>query len=200
MLLVDGHPARQRALSLRRRVPCLTLARRAPSLLRGLERGSVLRLVDADFTAARQREARDGAPTLFVDRRALDALRRHRLNERVDVIAHQVQLVRAVAVGRVYGDLSRWQGEDQPAVSGVGEWIAQNITKERAIGLCVFAVDDDVSAVDHVAYCAPFSCVINPGSVRCFSDTAYGCPALEKTLGFFMLVTISMRARERMNA
>src|SRR5205823_881302 len=67
----------------------------------------------------------------------------------VDVVAHEVQLVAARAVGRMHGDLGRWRGEDEPAVPGIHVAEAEEILQEAPVGLGIAAVDDGVESVDH---------------------------------------------------
>src|SRR5262250_2836294 len=50
---------------------------------------SVFRLVDAESSAAWQRQPRDRSPALFVDRRALHFLHLHLGDKRLDVVALQ---------------------------------------------------------------------------------------------------------------
>src|ERR1700730_17201683 len=54
---------------------------------------SVLRLVDAEFPPAWQRQPRDGSPPLLVDRRALHLLLLHLGDQRLDVVAHLEEFV-----------------------------------------------------------------------------------------------------------
>src|SRR5215510_11578737 len=53
-----------------------------------VQRGGVLRLVDAELPTAWQREPGDRAPALLVDRRTLHLLLLHLGDERLDVVAH----------------------------------------------------------------------------------------------------------------
>src|SRR6187401_3233042 len=66
----------------------------------GRYRGRVGRLVDAEGAAAGERHLGDGAPALGARLAARHAEPGHPLEERAEVVAHQVQLV-AAAPGRV---------------------------------------------------------------------------------------------------
>jgi hypothetical protein len=124
----------------------------APALLsfvRQLQRRRVFRLIDAELATAGQSEARDGSPALLFDGRTHHFHGFHLGDEGVNVIAHEIELVRVVLVRWVNGDFRGRQGEDEPTVSGVGCGILEDVTEESAIGLGVGAVDDDVSSVDH---------------------------------------------------
>jgi hypothetical protein len=49
----------------------------------------------------------------------------------------------------VKGGFCGRQGEDQPAVSGVDGGESEDIAEKSAVGFWIFAVEDDVCAVDH---------------------------------------------------
>jgi hypothetical protein len=67
----------------------------------------------------------------------LDTLFRQLGNCRVDVVAHQVQLVMAAVLCRVSGELGRGQGEDQPASSGVHWSKREDVAQESAERACI---------------------------------------------------------------
>src|SRR5262249_59689727 len=114
------------------------------------QRRRVLRLVDAEFPAARQRQASDRSPSLLVDRRALHFHLLHFGDERLDVVAHQEEFVYVVLVGRMHCYLGWRQREDQPAVTCIDRLVLQHVSEECSVGLSILAIDDDVSAVNHV--------------------------------------------------
>src|SRR4051812_12146714 len=95
----------------------LTTARGARLLGFGAQRRRVLRLIDTQLSAPRQREPRDRPPPLLIDRRARHILRLHFGDERLNVVAHEKQLVRVVLVGGVHRELRRRQRKNQPASS-----------------------------------------------------------------------------------
>src|SRR6202044_1812681 len=72
-------------------------------------------------------------------------------DERVNVVAHQIKLVDVILLGGVHRHFCGWQREDQPAVTGVGVAVLQNVAEEGAVGVGVLAVEDDVSSMDHDA-------------------------------------------------
>jgi hypothetical protein len=53
------------------------------------------------------------------------------------------------SLGRVDGDLGRWQGEDQPAPAGVDRPGPQDLGQGGPGRVGVVAVEDGVGAVDH---------------------------------------------------
>jgi hypothetical protein len=65
------------------------------------------------------------------------------------VIAHQKKLMSAVGLRRMDGQLGGRQREDQPAVPGIHGRVGQHIPEERAIGVGVGAVEDDMCAPNH---------------------------------------------------
>src|SRR5439155_9259452 len=93
-------------------------------------------LIQTELTAAGQANGRRDAPRLSFDRpRELDASRRQFGDSRVEVIAHQKQLLAyaaAVVARRVNGNLGRWHREDRPAAASVHRWPAQHVAQERA--------------------------------------------------------------------
>jgi hypothetical protein len=55
-----------------------------------------------------------------------------------------------LAVCRMDGELSRGQPEDEPSVAGVNMVEAEHTPQEIPVRRWIPAVDDDVSATDHV--------------------------------------------------
>src|SRR6266508_3785917 len=67
----------------------------------------VPRLIDAKRSAARQRHPREQTPTLILDRGAADIALLHLSDKCLDVVAHQIELVCIVFVGRMHGNFCR---------------------------------------------------------------------------------------------
>ena len=67
----------------------------------------------------------------------------------VDVVAHQVQLVRPASSAGCTATSAGRQLEDQPAAAGVDVRILQHVAEEGPVGVGVAAVHDDMSASDH---------------------------------------------------
>src|SRR6266542_3607863 len=67
----------------------------------------VPRLIDAKGSAARQRDPREQTPTLILDRGAADIALLHLSDKCLDVVAHQIELVCIVFVGRMHGNYCR---------------------------------------------------------------------------------------------
>src|SRR5262244_3020979 len=132
------------------RVPCAGLRRPA------LQGRRVLWLVDAEFPASRQRQARDRSPSLLVDRRAFHFLLLHLGDEHLNVIAHQEEFVYGVLVGRMHCYLGWRQREDQPAMTRIDRLVLEHVSEECSVSLRIRAVDDDVSTVNHARQCIPF--------------------------------------------
>ena len=61
----------------------------------------VTRLIDPELATARQGNTREPSPSLVLHRFARRAVSRHFQDERFYVVAHQVELVQVVAVGRM---------------------------------------------------------------------------------------------------
>jgi hypothetical protein len=64
------------------------------------------------------------------------------------VIAHQVELVNVVLVGRMHRNFGRRQRKDQPSVPGIYRTVPEHVAKERTVPRGVLAVDDDVRSLD----------------------------------------------------
>jgi hypothetical protein len=90
-------------------------------------------LVDRKFRAVWQADRGQQSPALIGDvPRHFGSLPPEFGEGGVDVVTHQVELVMAVAVGRMNGKFCRGQGEDEPAAAGVRRWHAEHVREERA--------------------------------------------------------------------
>jgi len=68
----------------------------------------------------------------------------------MQIVAHQVELgPQGVMVGRVDGHFRGRQCEDQPAPANIHGTEAQDVSKERPVGVGVLAVQQNVSPCDH---------------------------------------------------
>ena len=92
-----------------------------------LGRFRVARLVKAEVTATGEPDAGEQAPALVADRTTRHALGLEVVHRRVDVVAHQVQLMRTCSLGWVHGHLGGRQFEDQPTPAGVDAGVLQHI-------------------------------------------------------------------------
>src|SRR5262249_15325990 len=114
-----------------------------------IDRGRMSWLVQADFPATGKSECGEEAPTLVRDPAANGAFGVQRARHRLDVVAHQVDLMTAVLGGRVHRDLGRRQREDEPALSGIDVGESEDVAQEGAIRFGILAVDDRMCATDH---------------------------------------------------
>ena len=116
----------------------------------GLKGRRVAGLVDGELRAVRQPDRGQQPPALVGDvPRHLGSLA-PQLGERgVDVVAHQVELVTALTVGRVNGELGGRQGEDEPAAAGVHRWQAEHVREERTDLLGLRGEHDRMHPGDH---------------------------------------------------
>ena len=60
-----------------------------------------------------------------------------------------VELMDAVLIGRVECRFSRWQGKDQPAMTGIHGFESKNVAKKQSIRLGVFGVHNHMSGRNH---------------------------------------------------
>jgi Lrp/AsnC family leucine-responsive transcriptional regulator len=112
----------------------------------------VPRLVEAELASSGQLDRRHQPEALVADRTAeLDSLPRQRVDSRMDLVAHEIELVMATVVCGVCGQFCRREGEDEPAVSCINPWKLEHITEERADGVRIRGVDDRVGSGNHDA-------------------------------------------------
>src|SRR5664280_1853054 len=105
------------------------------------------RLVEAGLGAVGEGDGRQATPCLFGDRLG----QRHALhlkgrNRGIEVVAEQVDLVPG-RVGGVNGEFCGWQGEDEPAVTGVYVRQTERVPEEGSERLRGRAEDDGVDPV-----------------------------------------------------
>jgi hypothetical protein len=82
-----------------------------------------------------------------------------RLHERLQIIAHQVELcaqhvpscTNLSIVGGVHRDFRRRKFEDQPTSAGINAMKLENIAKKRTVGIRILAEEENMSAGNHGA-------------------------------------------------
>jgi hypothetical protein len=93
-------------------------------------------LVEAEFVAVGHPDRGDPSPLFLADRSAeLDPLAFEFPDGRLDVIAHEVELVMTGIVSRVGGQLCGREGEDGPPVARIHRRKLEHVPKERANGV-----------------------------------------------------------------
>src|SRR6266513_5443609 len=112
-------------------------------------RTGVPRLIHTELSPSRQGELRKQAPSLIAHRPAFNPPLLHRTHKRVNVFAHEVELMQFSLLRRMHGNLGWRQSENQPAIPDIHVWELQDISKERTIRCRVGAVDDCMCAIDH---------------------------------------------------
>ena len=112
-------------------------------------------LVERKFFAVRQADRRQQPPALIgYPAGYLDAFVLQLSESGLDVVTHQVQLVTAVPVGRMHGQLGRGQGEDEPASARVDRRQTQHVREERTHLLGCRREHDRMNASDHAVILA----------------------------------------------
>src|SRR5690606_32073986 len=126
-----------RLIETRWRTPGLSTICHLPFTIRA-QRGRMPRLVQLHFEPARQLQRHDDAVAL-VSRlaRHLDPLRAQVANRRVDVVAHQLELMADArggrrALGGVNAQLRGRKLEDEPAVAGIDVLPAEDVAEDGA--------------------------------------------------------------------
>ena len=113
------------------------------------------RLVYSELPATGQRDPREPAPALLLDGGAADAALREGGDKRIDVVRHEVELVRLIPLGGMNGQLRWRKTEDEPTVTDIDVGEPKHIANEGAVGLGVRAVDDRVRSGDHTPIVRP---------------------------------------------
>src|SRR6266567_3302937 len=109
------------------------------------------RLIEADLAATGKLHLRNGTPSCFLNRGALDAFCGEGGHFGFQVVADEIELVGiATLIGRVECGFRRRQGEDEPAVTCIHGSEPEDVAEEGAVCLGVIAVEDYVSAGDHL--------------------------------------------------
>jgi hypothetical protein len=90
-----------------------------------------------------------GAPTLVADRTAGDPFLGETDNLRPQVVAHEIELMLAIALRGMTGELRGRRGKDQPSTTGIDGGKAKHVLEEGPIGFGVACVHDGMHACDH---------------------------------------------------
>jgi len=77
------------------------------------------RLIQTDLPSTGKLDLRYRTPSSFLNYRTVDALLEQSLHLGTEVIAHEVQLVPTIFIGRMNGQLRWGQREDQPIVASI---------------------------------------------------------------------------------
>ncbi len=112
-------------------------------------------LVDGQFPAIRQADRSEQPPALIgYTARHLHSFVLQSGERGVNVVAHQVELMPAVAVGWMNSKLGRGQGEDEPASARVGRRQAQHVREERTHLFGIGGEHDRMNAGNNTAILA----------------------------------------------
>jgi hypothetical protein len=111
----------------------------------------MFRLVEANATTAGKLHLCDGAPPFFLNFRALNVLLREGSHFGFQIVAQEIEFVDSIFIGRVKCRFRGRQGKDQPAVTGIHTFEAEDVTKEGTVRIGVFSVKNHVSARNHFA-------------------------------------------------
>src|SRR6266851_9287775 len=109
----------------------------------------MLRLIEPDPPASGEGDRGQTAPANFLHWTTLYRLPLQRFHRRLQVVAHEVELVQVALLGRMKRGFRGRQRKDQPAVTCIDRGKFENIAKESAVAFRVLAVNDDMSSVDH---------------------------------------------------
>jgi hypothetical protein len=110
----------------------------------------MLGLIKADLASTGKPHLRDGTPSLFLNFRALNALLFEGSHFDLQIVTHEIKFVSTTLIGRVDCGFSRRQGENQPAMTCIHGFEAEDIAEKYAICLGILTVDNYVSTRDHL--------------------------------------------------
>src|ERR1700730_14223 len=102
----------------------------------------MLWLIEAEVASAGETDLRNGTPSLFLNFRALDALLREGSYLGFQIVAHEIEFVDTIPVGRVECGFCRRQSEDQPAMTCIHGFEPQDVAEKCAVRLGVFTVNN----------------------------------------------------------
>src|SRR6266851_1896371 len=109
----------------------------------------MLRLIEPDPRASWEGDRGQTAPANFLHWTTLHRLPLQRFHRRLQVVAHEVQLVQVALLGRMKRGFRGRQRKNEPATACVHRWEFENIAKESTVAFRVLAVNDDMSSGDH---------------------------------------------------
>ena len=122
-------------------------------------------LVYPDLAAARQANAADTAPSLFLDFLSELNTPTPQITDRgVELIAHEIELVTGLLRG-MHRHLGRREPENEPTATGVHVRLTQHVGEKSTVCFGVGAKQDDVAAIDHPAQ-------RRAAANKCAADTA----------------------------
>src|SRR2546429_3528931 len=111
----------------------------------------MLRLVEPALPASRQEDRRQTTPALLFHRTTLHFLSLQRFHRRLQVVAHEVELVQIVLLRGMKCSFRSRQRENEPAVTGIHSGKFENIAKESAVAFRILAVNDSLLSGEHIS-------------------------------------------------
>src|SRR6266852_994720 len=110
----------------------------------------MLRLIQPNLSSTRQFHLRNRAPSRFFNLRALHTLLSECSHLCFQAVTHEIEFMRPVLTSRVECGFRRWHRKDQPAMACIHRLEPENVPEEGAVRFRIFAVNNDVSAGDHL--------------------------------------------------
>src|SRR5262245_31986772 len=106
-------------------------------------------LVEPEIAAAWEAYCRQKSPSLIADGAARDPVLGETDHLRPQVVAHQIELMLAIALGGMTGELRGRRGKDQPSTAGIDGGKAKHVLEKSPVGLGVACVDHGMHACNH---------------------------------------------------
>src|SRR5262245_20073598 len=108
-----------------------------------------MRLVKPEIAAAWKAYGGQEAPSLVADGAARDTFLAETGNLRPQVVAHEIELMFAVALGGMTGEFRGRRGKDQPSTAGINGRKTKHVPEKSPVGLGIACVDDGMHACNH---------------------------------------------------
>src|SRR5712692_5267138 len=140
----------------------------------------MLRLIQADFASTGKPHLRNGTPSCFLNLRALNALLRQGSHLGFQAVAHEIEFVGTILIGRVECGFCRRQSEDQPAMTRIHGLEPENVAEKCAVRFGVLTVDNYVSARNHLPL---LRIARNSSRAACSAETSFRAPQDSRDLG-----------------
>ena len=106
----------------------------------------MLRLVETYFAPARESDVGDRSPPRLLHVRTVNSLLAEFGYFRLQIVAHEIELVPIRLLGWMNRDLRGRQGKNQPSVTGVHGWKSEHLSKKSAIRIRVLTEDHNMRA------------------------------------------------------
>ena len=110
----------------------------------------MIRLIKVNLASAGKLNLRNGTPSCFLNFRALNVLLRQKSHFGFQIVAHEIEFVDTILIGRMECSFSPRQRKDQPAMTSIHRFEPEDVAEKCAVRLSVFTVNNYVSPRNHL--------------------------------------------------